>query len=116
MYMSMVIDGGEDKGGGGNGRKQRSADMNTMNHRTLSSLLLWTYDPQHSTDPFLNSMYVCVCVCGPGASHLLGFLADDKIESDGDLERFGSRSNRPINQNNFYTQAGRYADKLCCPA
>lgn len=89
--------------------------MNSINHRTLSSSLLWTYDPQHSTDPFLTSMYVCVNLyasvyLGQGP-HRLGCLAKDQIWCDGDLERLRSRSNRPTNKNNFSTQAGRYADK-----
>lgn len=72
-------------------RRQRSVDMNSMNHRTLSSSLLWTYDPQRSTDSSLTSMYVYNCVCvtvylGQGpleGPHLLGCLAEDQIVSDG---------------------------------
>lgn len=44
-------------------RRQNRVDMNSMNHRTLSSSPPWMYDPQHLTDPFLTSMYVCIYVC-----------------------------------------------------
>lgn len=46
-----VIDGEGDEGGGGKRKQRRQSreGMNSMNHRTLSSLL-WIYDLKHSTD------------------------------------------------------------------